>query len=150
MTVNDVMTRDVITTLPRTSLARAARLMWDHDCGFLPVIDPSGHITSVITDRDICKAVTTSMRPASRISVSEISVKSVYSTDPGADLKTALETMKTHQVRRLPVVDEAGHIKGVVSMNDIVLHAAGVTGIDALDVVDALKGICRHTHVEAA
>lgn len=147
MKVQELMTRDVVSTQARTSLSRAARLMWDHDCGFLPVVNPEGHITSVITDRDICRAVTTSARPASRIAVDETSSKTVYSVTPDDDVAVALETMKTHQVRRLPVVSREGHIKGILSMNDIVLRAGGA-GVKNDDIVETLKSICRHTQVE--
>ena len=148
MKVRELMTTDVTTTLPKTNVARAARLMWDHDCGVLPVVDATGHVTGMITDRDICRAVTTHARPAARIAVDEIASHPVYSTSPDDDAKTALETMKAHQVRRLPVVDAGGHLKGILSMNDIVLHAESATGIEPSAIVDALKGICAHKHLQ--
>lgn len=147
MKVKELMTTDVATTLPKTNLARAARLMWDRDCGILPVVDATGHVTGMVSDRDICHAVTTHARQASRIAVEEIASPHVYSTSPDDDVETALQTMKTHQVRRLPVVDAGGHLKGLVSMNDVVLHADGVK---ESAIVDALKGICAHKHLELA
>jgi CBS domain-containing protein len=116
-------------------------------CGVLPVVDANGRVTGMLTDRDICRAVTTHARPPARISVDEIASHHVYSTAPDDDAETALETMKAHQVRRLPVVDAGGHLKGILSMNDIVLHADGVK---AGAIVDALKGICAHKHLELA
>jgi CBS domain-containing protein len=150
MKVKELMTTAVATTPPNANLARAARLMWDRDCGVLPVVDATGHVMGMITDRDICRAVTTHARPASRIAVEEIASHHVYSVTPEDDAETALQAMTAHQVRRLPVVDAGGHLKGILSMNDIVLHAGDATGVKASAIVDALKGICAHKHLELA
>jgi hypothetical protein len=64
------------------------------------------------------------------------------------DRATCRSRDNTSQVRRLPVVDAGGHLKGILSMNDIVLHADGAAGVNASAIVDALKGICAHKHVE--
>jgi len=54
MKVQDVMTRDVATCGPESSLNDAARLMWENDCGFVPVLDPGGRrLHGVLTDRTV-------------------------------------------------------------------------------------------------
>ena len=55
--VAQVMTRKVHTCRRGDTLHRAARLMWDHDCGAVPIVDERGHTVGMITDRDICMAV---------------------------------------------------------------------------------------------
>jgi CBS domain-containing protein len=52
MKVRDLMKTPAQTCRPDTDLAAVTKLMWDHDCGFVPVVDASG----VLTDRDICVA----------------------------------------------------------------------------------------------
>ena len=59
MQVQQIMTTDVVTCRPDTNLAVVAKLMWDRDCGFVPVIDAAGRVAGVITDRDICIASAT-------------------------------------------------------------------------------------------
>lgn len=144
MKVRDIMTTDVSSCRPESTLAEAARAMWDRDCGFLPVVSSEGRVVGVITDRDICMAVATKGRTADRISVGEVTEYKLYTCLAGDDVGAALKTMKTRQVRRLPVVDESGHLTGVVSMNDIVLHANAKRGVPPAEVVSALKGICEH------
>lgn len=56
--------------------------------------------------------------------------------------------MKTRRVRRLPVVDDEGHLKGILAMNDIVLNASARRGIASTEIVATLKGICEHRHVQ--
>ncbi|RMF85681.1 MAG: CBS domain-containing protein, partial [Nitrospinota bacterium] len=72
MHVKEVMTSAVRSCRPETDLAAAAMLMWDGDCGVLPVIDQANKVLGVITDRDICMAVATKHRPASATTVGEV------------------------------------------------------------------------------
>jgi CBS domain-containing protein len=62
-------------------------------------------------------------------------------------VKVALTTMKRRQLRRLPVVDQDGRPLGIISMNDVVLHASNspkATDIPADDVLDTFKAISAH------
>ena len=64
MRVKELMTSDVKTCSLDTNLAAAAKIMWDSDCGAVPVTDERGRVVGVITDRDICIAAAT--RPRAR------------------------------------------------------------------------------------
>ena len=59
MSIETLMIRDVHTVKPTDSLNRAAQLMWEHDIGALPVLDPEGGVVGIITDRDVCMAAYT-------------------------------------------------------------------------------------------
>lgn len=148
MKVRDIMTTDVSSCLQESNVADVAKTMWDRDCGILPIVTSEGRVIGMITDRDICIAVATKGRTADRISVREVSASHVYSCLPDDDVSAALETMKARKVRRLPVVDEQGHLRGIVSMNDILLHASGKGGVALGAIVGALKGICEHRHLQ--
>jgi CBS domain-containing protein len=151
MKVQEIMTGDVASCHPDTTVADVAKAMWDRDCGTLPVVTTEGRVIGMITDRDICIAVATRGRTADRIAVREVSAGKVYSCLPEDDVNEALETMKLHQVRRLPVVDEEGHLRGILSLNDIVLHSDRRRNeVPPAKVVAALRGISEHRHVEVA
>jgi CBS domain-containing protein len=151
MKVQDIMSTEVRSCRPDSTLAQTAMAMWHGDCGTMPVVNDEGKVVAMITDRDICMAAATKHRTLDRIAVREVVTGAVYSCDAGDDVGAALETMRAHQVRRLPIVDEDGHLKGILSMNDIVLHAgASPTGILPEEVVGALKGICEHRHLKVA
>ena len=145
MKIRDLMTRDVVTCTTETDLARVAQLMWDADCGTVPVVDPSGHVQGMVTDRDVCIGVATRQRPAGHIAVREVMSSPAHGCAPDDDVTTALETMRSHAVRRLPVIDNDGHIRGIVSMNDILLHAGG-NGLSQPAILDTFKAICAHRH----
>ena len=108
MKVQDIMTSDVHCCGPDTNLAAAAKMMWDSDCGALPVLNVQGQVLSMITDRDICMATATKNRPASDIIVWETVSGKAHTCHLSDDVHTALDTMKREKVRRLPVVDEDG------------------------------------------
>lgn len=146
MKVQEVMSSGVQSCSPDSNLATAARLMWDNDCGALPVA-ADGKVTGMITDRDICIAAAAQNRPLADIAVKEVISGNVYACRPEDDLRYALETMRKQQVRRLPVVDSAGRLHGILSINDLVLKAKRgkkKTGLSYGDVVSTLKAIFAH------
>ncbi len=69
MKVKDVMTSPVLFCAPETNLAAAAMIMWESDCGALPVVSHETKVVGMITDRDICMAAATKHRLASDIAV---------------------------------------------------------------------------------
>jgi CBS domain-containing protein len=148
------MTGDVKSCGPDTNLAAAAMIMWENDCGTIPVVDDAGKVIGMITDRDICMAAATKDREASRIAVGEVITGNVFSCRPEDDLSDALKTMQNERVRRLPVVNGEGELCGILSVNDILLRAevAGGKKTSALsypEAVDTLKSICEHRTPQA-
>ena len=149
MKVKDVMTVGAKACMPETSLADAATLMWDNDCGALPVLNVEDRVVGIITDRDICFGATTKNRPPSEVSVGEVITGEVFACGPEDDIRDALKTMRRERVRRLPVLGEAGTLEGIVSMNDVVLKAEGQADgrtpeLSYGDVVETYKAICAH------
>ena len=149
MKVQDIMTSDVQCCGPDTNLAAAAQMMWDSDCGALPVLNVQGQVMGMITDRDICMAAATKNKPASEITVWETVSGKAYTCQMSDDVHTALDIMKRERVRRLPVIDEEGMLQGIVAMNDFLLLAGEAKGgkvpsISYEDVVRAMKAISAH------
>ncbi|MFN0086451.1 MAG: CBS domain-containing protein [Blastocatellia bacterium] len=123
MKVTDVMTTDVRVCRPETNLAVAAALMWETDCGALPVVDEAGKVIGMLTDRDIAIAVGTRGRNAAEIAAREVISGQAYTTMPDVEIKTAIRAMNAAKVRRLPVVNADGQLQGILSLHDLVLHA---------------------------
>ena len=144
----EVMTPNAKAIWLTESLSDAAEMMWENDCGVLPIIKDGRTVIGMITDRDICMAVALRDRNPSGVSVEEVMTGQVYSVNPEDDVDQALQAMKEHKVRRLPVVNDNGELEGILSMNDVVL-AAG-EGIDYSDVVKTYQAICSHPVPAAA
>jgi len=145
MQVKDVMTADVRSCSLVTNLAEAGALMLDGDCGMLPVMD-AGKLVGVVTDRDVCIALATRNRRASEVMVGDVVQAPALTCGPDDDVRAALETMKRHRVRRLPVEGFGGTVMGVVSMNDLVLAAGPRKPVRDAQVVSTLQAICSHHH----
>ena len=149
MKVKDVMTAGAKACMPETSLAEAAALMWENDCGTLPVLDVEGKVVGMVTDRDICFGAATKNLAPSEVSVGEVITGEVFACGPEDDIRDALKTMRRERVRRLPVLGEGGTLEGVVSMNDVVLKAEQKSNgrapeLSYADVVETYKAICAH------
>jgi CBS-domain-containing membrane protein len=123
MKVKDVMMGTPYCVPLWANLGMATELMWKGNCGFLPVVDAVHTVYGVITDRDICVALGTRNQLAGEVQVEEILQRKVYSCGPEDDIHVALQSMREGHVRRLPVVEREGKLAGVVSMDDILLHA---------------------------
>ena len=129
------------------SLADAAQIMWENDCGALPIIKDGRKVIGMITDRDICMAVAMRDKNPSGVSVEEVMTGQVYSVNTEDDIDLALQTMQEHKIRRLPVVNADGELEGILSMNDLMLKAEAAAGEDAIgfgDVIETCRAICEH------
>ena len=145
MKVKEVMTPAVKAIWLTESLGDAAKLMWDNDCGVLPVIKDGRKVIGMITDRDICMAVAMRDTSPSGISVEEVMTGQVFSVKPEDDIELALQTMKTNRVRRLPVLNADGELEGILSMNDLVRNATATktSPIPFPEVVKTYQAICE-------
>src|ERR1700741_879095 len=126
MTVRQLQASDVKSVSPDTDLAVVAKLMWDGDCGAVPVVTDDRKVVGMITDRDICIASATRSRPPAEIRASEVIGKGngVHAVKPDDAVRVALRTMRKHRVRRLAVVDRDQRLAGIVSLNDLAINSS--------------------------
>jgi CBS domain-containing protein len=148
MKVKEICTRAVRSCTPDTRLSDAGWSMWEGDCGILPVVDDSGKVVGVITDRDICMSASTKYRPAAEIAVREACSGKVLTCRGNDDVRDALKTMRQAGLRRLPVVDAQGKLAGILSLNDIALASqsdrpARPADVTYEDLALAMKAICE-------
>jgi len=123
MKVKDVMVGTPVKCYVDTNLGSAVELFWRQQCGILPVSNAEQKIVGVVTDRDLCVALGTRNRLPGEIKAGEVMTGQLYSCRPEDEIQTAMATMAERKVRRLPVIDAAGNLQGILSMDDIALHA---------------------------
>jgi CBS domain-containing protein len=105
--------------------------MLDHDCGIIPVCKDS-RLVGVITDRDItCRAVAKGMYPAA-VPIRDVMTKTLYTIHQDEEVDAAIQLMEAKQVRRLPVVDDNGHVIGIVAPSDLAPTFASTNVADFL------------------
>jgi CBS domain-containing protein len=120
MKAQDLMTASPACCTPDDTVAQAARLMQQHDCGCLPVVEDtrSKRMAGTITDRDIA------VRVVAEGKSSDTRVRDAMSADPSCcraddDVQTVERTMRERQVRRVPVVDAQNCCVGIISQADL-------------------------------
>ncbi len=153
MKVEKIMTSDVKFCRESDNLSRAAQLMWENDCGFVPVIGGNGEakLIGVLTDRDVCMGAYTQGTPLVEIPVAIAMSHNVISCKSSDDIRDAEMLMKKNQVRRLAVIDDTGALVGIVSINDLALEAErelgakkGAPELGETEVAETLAAICEH------
>jgi CBS domain-containing protein len=150
MKVRAVMTRSVKSVAPEAKLTDVAHRMEDGECGSIPVVNEFGQVVGMVTDRDVCLALAKKNLPASEVAVKDVMQPKVYSCGPEDDIQKALRTMQRRKVRRLPVISDDGKLKGIVSIDDIVLYAEESRGrsipeLSYGEAVNTLRAINQKT-----
>jgi Ala-tRNA(Pro) deacylase len=122
--VADLMTRAVSACHSDDPLSVPAQLMWDRDCGAVPVLEPgSDRVIGMITDRDICMATLMQDGRPSDIKVRDAMSRALYACAAGDSVARAEDILRSKQIRRLPVLDADGRLEGILSLADIVRRA---------------------------
>jgi CBS domain-containing protein len=147
MTVSELQTSNVKTVGPDTDLAVVAKLMWDGDCGAVPVVNDERKVIGMITDRDICIAAATRSKPPAEIRASEVMTNNgIHFVKPDDDVRVAMRTMRKHRVRRLPVVDQQQRLAGILSINDLAINTSPTLpdSVPAQEFLETFQAICAH------
>ncbi len=148
MNASEVMTTAVQSCRADDSLQRAMQIMWDHDCGVVPVVDRDNRVIGMITDRDVAVAAYTQGRALWEIPVSTAMAKKVHGVEPTDSLEMVEELMRRVHVRRVTVLDGLGTLKGIISLNDLARHASRGpgrkgNGLRADGIAQTLAAVCE-------
>lgn len=154
MRVERIMTREVAACHPGDTLDQAARIMWERDCGCVPVLSDDGmpHALGVLTDRDICMCAHFQGRSLRDLRVSDAMPNHgrLLTVKVDDSVLDAQALMQEGRVRRLLVVDDGGKLVGMLSLADLAREAARGRGrkrpdVRGADVAAVLASICEPT-----
>ena len=116
--IRDVMTSNVVTVEPATSVVDAARVMIQEEKGPLPVVEGE-RVVAIVTDRDLIARVLAAGRDPNSVTVDEVASKDLVTADPSLDVDEARRMLAQHQLDRLLVVEEGDRLVGILSEADI-------------------------------
>ena len=142
----DVMTKDPVFCQPGDSLTKVATIMKQKDVGSVPVVESAGsrRLVGNITDRDIVVKAIAEGRSPEAATVTDAMTPNPVSCREEDDVDHALKLMKERQVRRMPIVDSAGHLTGIIAQADVAtrVNKDSKTG----ELVEAISetGTSRH------
>ncbi|MCI0348432.1 MAG: CBS domain-containing protein, partial [Acidobacteriales bacterium] len=142
MKVREIMTTDVATAQPDSTLEEVASMMKEEDTGAIPVLDED-ELVGIITDRDIVVRCIAEGKDATETNVEDILSEDLATIEPDADVEEAARLMSQRQIRRLPVVED-GMLVGVISLGDI-----AVKEVDEEPAAQALEGVSRGVKQES-
>jgi CBS domain-containing protein len=148
MLVEDVMCPTVHSARVGETGADAAQKMWNHDVGFLPVLDEQGRAVAAITDRDLCMASFTQGRALADIAVGSAMSRVLVAARRSDPVAAAERLMQTHQVRRLPVIDTDGRPVGIVTISDIARASVRRDDVSTDEVAHTFCDIVRPTGMQ--
>jgi CBS domain-containing protein len=117
MKVSEIMTAQVVTATPRTTIAQVARTMAEIESGVVPVTD-EGRVVGLITDRDIVLRVVAEGLPLDT-PLSDVMSAEVETCQEEDNVADAAAKMGARQIRRLVVLNEQGRLAGIVSLGDV-------------------------------
>lgn len=125
MQVRDIMTESLAFSPPEKTLDEIARMMVACDCGAVPVVDPQTQkAIGIVTDRDIvCRAVAMGQDPV-RVRAEDVMTMPITAVSAEDSIEACVEAMERAQVRRMPVIDDQGRLRGMVSQADIARAAS--------------------------
>lgn len=145
MLVKNIMTRDVASCHVDSNLEALALLMWNHDCGAIPVVDAAGRPIGVVTDRDIAIGASLNNRPLWEMRAGDLlGDRPLYACMEDDELSAALQLMNERHVRRLPVTDRSEELRGMLSLSNVIQAAREHAGPDELSfdqLVATLKSV---------
>jgi CBS domain-containing protein len=147
MQLTDVMATQVVSVAPDTRLGDAARRMVEADVGAAVVIDDAGDLTGVITERDLMRCVSDGTDPDTP--VDQRMTRHVLTAAPDTNIPEAMALMVDGHFRHLPVVNDGGHVIGIVSMRDLMaytslrLRGGNLGHDDDLDPAEVIATIFR-------
>ncbi|HZJ54091.1 MAG TPA: CBS domain-containing protein, partial [Myxococcaceae bacterium] len=121
LAARDVMTRNPKTVTRQSSIREAAVIMREENCGVVPVVDISGRLEGILTDRDI--VVRGLVEESTQRRVEEVMTDDVSAVTEDEPLTSVLDLMGRKQIRRVPVVHRDDRLLGIISMADIANRA---------------------------
>lgn len=157
MRIEQLMSKVTMTCRPRQSLGEVAQLMWERDCGCLPVTadDGSQRLLGMITDRDVCTAIRLHGSAPRELRVEDAMTELVRACNPEDPVSEAVLIMGEVRVRRLPVVDGLERVIGLLALADLAREAARQAAredpeVSLAEVGGLLATICQPDESRAA
>ncbi len=138
MLIREWMTKNVITALPETSMMKASKQMKENNIRRLPVVDESGRLVGIVSDRDIkeaspSKATTLDVHELyyllSEIKVKDIMTKSPRILNQNETVERCAVLMQEKKISSVPIVDDENKVVGIMTDSEVFKLLINITGV---------------------
>ena len=119
---SDIMTKDLVYSLPGDMVSDVAQLMKNEDIGPVLIVDDSHdgkRLVGIVTDRDLAIKVVGEGRDPKSTRVEDVMTDSLVTCRADDDVENSMRAMAQNQLRRIPVVDDSGQLVGIISQADV-------------------------------
>jgi CBS domain-containing protein len=141
MLVKEIMTTDVKTIRPEDNIKRLAEMMVKNKIGSLVVVEGSGEVVGIATERDIIEDIILLGKSPEEVKVRDVMTKDIITVNPDSSLEEAAEVMVNHKIKKLPVIDK-GRLVGIVTATDLIAYENRlVEKISSLIMASPMKNI---------
>lgn len=147
LSVSEIMSSGVWSCPATATLDQAIEMMASRGCSSIPVVDDNNRPVGIITDRDITMYINLKHQSPWDIQLAQFTKgRNIYYCYEQDDIQDALKTLRERHIHRLPVLDDNDKLIGIVTMNDVIQHAAEADSADLSykDVVETLKAVSKH------
>lgn len=131
---SEIMTRSVKTAARQATLREVAQMMREGDMGAVPVVE-GGKLVGIVTDRDIVVRAVAEGKDVST-AVGDVMTNEIFAAQENDFVFEAIRLMGDKQVRRIPVINEAGELVGIIAMADVALETE-----DEREIAETLEEI---------
>jgi CBS domain-containing protein len=140
------MTSNPASCTSDASAQAVALIMHEEDVGIVPIVEgETDRLLGIVTDRDLCLEVVAEGKHPQHVKIAGVMSTHVITCRAADDVAVCLELMKTHQLRRIPIVDEDGRCIGIISQRDIAVHLT-----QPQEVHETIRTISKPRRAEAA
>ena len=122
MQVGEACNRNVVIVDRRESVHEATRLMREHHVGDVVVVQNQGAApvpVGILTDRDIVVELLAPGVDLAQVNIGDVMSPELETCEEGDQLDDAIKRMRAQGVRRMPVTDTAGHLVGILAVDDL-------------------------------
>lgn len=120
MPIGDVCVRDVVIADRSTTIQKAAQLMRQHHVGNVVIVDELNNPTGIVTDRDIVISVVATKLDSEIFTLGDLVMQDLITAPENQGIFETIQQMRTRGIRRLPIVNSAGELVGIVSVDDLI------------------------------
>ena len=121
MFVKEIMTTNVKTIRPEDSIKLLAEEMVKNKIGSMVVVEGSGEVVGIATERDIIEDIILSGKNPEEVKVQDIMTKNIIAVSPETTLEEAAEVMVNNKIKKLPVIDK-GRLVGIITATDLIAY----------------------------
>lgn len=147
MHIKDIMSKKTCSCQLDTTLDKIAILMWENDCGSVPIVDSKNRPIGMITDRDIAIGAALKIKPLWQITADEVNNdRPIFTCKLEDNVHEVQAIMQQEKVRRIPVVNNHSELCGIISISDIITlsEQKRTADIPYQDTMTTLKAVAHH------